>query len=1102
MSGPRKPRSSAATPSSGTVRSPRAGGRRAGGESRPGSDAAAASSAPSSVRPNLLIRASAGSGKTFQLSGEYIDRLRRSEPDRILATTFTRAAAGEILERILVRLAEAALTPSKLQELARQVHSSDSESFTREQCLSRLADLTRNLHRARVSTLDSFFIQLAQCFALELGLPPGWRILDSIEENQLVTQAVERLLHRGSAGDVGRLLNLLARGNAARTVTGLLRKAVRDFYEVYCETTAAAWQRIPEPEPLSSDDLQWAIQDLDRIPVPQSWEKAKSLEHACAAEGRWEDFLSKGIAAKVAAGETAYSRKPIPAELLDVYQRLVRHARAVLVSQLASRTRVTWELLDRFDAEFRALKHEHRGLTFADVTRALGRGWREGALQHLDFRLDSSIAHLLLDEFQDTSIPQWQALEPLARRVAEAADASLFCVGDQKQAIYGWRGGVAELFDHLRRSLPKIEESPLSRSFRSSPAVIDAVNRICRGLPRHDNLSDAEPAVRRWESRFDLHDTARSDLPGWVTLETPPAATDSDDGENHFDFAADRIAELAGTTPAATIGVLAVSNDSVADLARRLRVRGLHVSEEGSSSLNDNVPVQLILSLLQIADHPGDHAAWFHLASSPAASTLQAPLVRDPALVEEFSAKLRRELLHAGYGRCVERWAEAIVPFCDPRGVSRLRQLVDLAHDYEAHATLRTTDFVEFIESTTLRQPAASRIRVMTIHHAKGLEFDIVVLPELHKRLIAQTPQFVVGRDDPVEAPVCVMRYANAQLQGLLPENLQQVFQEAYERQVEERLCVLYVALTRARHALHMIVEPSKGGQSKLSLSMSHLIRASLLEHGALAPGQRLTISGREDWASEVWGPASDRSTDHSRATSVMEPAPLRIDLAPPVTGTVAGMPEVQPSRHGVKVIRMQDVLAAPRQARARGTLIHSWFEKLGWLDDGAPNDEALRRIARRLEPHEVDLERAIRDFAAMLRVPAIAWALSRQAYLAPEGLMAKTLRCLPAAEGLTLRVQNERRFAVPIDGEMIRGCMDRLVLLEQNGGVVAADVCDYKTDVLEGLDPLVVEERLAGYRQQLRLYVRAAARLYALPEERVSARLFLLGPGRVDEVC
>lgn len=114
---------------------------------------------------------------------------------------------------------------------------------------------------------------------------------------------------------------------------------------------------------------------------------------------------------------------------------------------------------------------------------------------------------------------------------------------------------------------------------------------------------------------------------------------------------------------------------------------------------------------------------------------------------------------------------------------------------------------------------------------------------------------------------------------------------------------------------------------------------------------------------------------------------------------------------------------------------------------------------------------------------------------------MASVLNSLPESGGLTVRVQNERRFAVPIDGEMIRGCMDRLVLLEQHDRVLAADVCDYKTDLLEGLDPLLVDERLAGYRRQLRLYARAAARLYALPEERVTARLFLLGPGRVEDV-
>ncbi len=1062
-------------------------------------------------RPNLLIRASAGTGKTYQLSGQFIDRLRITGPDRILAATFTRAAAGEILERVLLRLAEAARNPDKLRELAEQIGSRNGRPLTREECLERLAALTRELHRVRIGTLDSFFIQLARCFSLELGLPPAWAILDVIEEDQLVTQAIERLLHHdqqangGSGGDVGRLLNLLGKGDAARNITALLRRTVRDFAAAYQETEPDAWRQVPEPPPLSAEELQEALEALDRVELPEAWEEARTRESQCARDGQWEEFLKQGIAAKVAAGDTTYRRQPIPREALSVYQQLVGHARAVLIRQLASRTRVTWDILDRLAAELAALKQQHCGWTFDDVTRAIGRGWRQAAIDQLDFRLDASIEHLLLDEFQDTSVPQWQALEPLAQCVTADPRMSLFCVGDQKQAIYGWRGGAAELFDALHDRLPQIEEQTLARSYRSSPAVIEAVNRIGEGLHRHPDAGELATAIHRWQKRFKTHETAQADLPGWVTLETPPEEPEGD----VLTFAVQRIAETHRRIPAATIGVLAVKNDTVVHLARELRRMGIDVSEEGGRALTDAVAVQLILSLLHLADHPGDTAARFHVATSPLGEAIGLREEAEPDEVHHLAARIRRELLERGYGRCVADWARHLVPSCDSRGVGRLTQLVNIAHDYTPHATLRTSDFITFVEAQEVVQPSESRVRLMTIHRAKGLEFDVVFLPELDGKLIPKTPQFVFHRPSPVEPPDVVIRYAPEGLVSLLPEDLQQVFQADKVRRYEERLCVLYVAVTRARHALHLLVAPAvptsssrtgASGPSSLPKTMAGLLRAALTDGGPLPPGQVLTIAGEQKWHRRAPHLAAGRA-GAAAARTPSPPPPLRIRLAPPRPDSLAQLDEVQPSRHGAKLVRMSEVLSPPSSARARGSLIHAWFEQVEWLEEGLPDDALLRQIARRWEWHDREIEQALREFHAMFRQPEIARVLSRSAYQGPHGLFAAALAGIASPQDVAIRVQNERRFVAPVEKLLIRGSMDRLVLLEHGGEPLAADICDYKTDFLEGLDAAEVDERLAGYREQLQLYARAAAHILELPADRVTARLILLGVGRVEPV-
>ena len=110
---------------------------------------------------HALIRASAGTGKTWQLSGHFMRQLfEGAQPETVLATTFTRKAAGEILGRVLLRLAEAAEDPKACEQLAESLQPLD---VTADRATDLLHDLTRQLHRMRVSTLDSFFQQIARC---------------------------------------------------------------------------------------------------------------------------------------------------------------------------------------------------------------------------------------------------------------------------------------------------------------------------------------------------------------------------------------------------------------------------------------------------------------------------------------------------------------------------------------------------------------------------------------------------------------------------------------------------------------------------------------------------------------------------------------------------------------------------------------------------------------------------------------------------------------------------------------------------------------------------------------------------------------------------
>ena len=139
-----------------------------------------------------LIRASAGSGKTFQLSGHYLKQLFAGHPpETSLATTFTRKAASEILGRVLTRLADATESREASSRLGEILEIADVNQQT---SLNLLVQVTRNLHRMRVCTLDRFFQMVARSLSLELGLPPGWSIIDEHRDYDLRQQAISTLV--------------------------------------------------------------------------------------------------------------------------------------------------------------------------------------------------------------------------------------------------------------------------------------------------------------------------------------------------------------------------------------------------------------------------------------------------------------------------------------------------------------------------------------------------------------------------------------------------------------------------------------------------------------------------------------------------------------------------------------------------------------------------------------------------------------------------------------------------------------------------------------------------------------------------------------------
>lgn len=1060
-------------------------------------DPAHAHTTPAVLSEREVIRASAGTGKTYRLSSRYIALLMAGVPaEQILATTFTRKAAGEIQERVLLRLAKAALCDRECRQLAESI---EVPELTRDQCQAGFDHLIRHLHRMRVSTLDSFFVQLARCYSLELGLPTRWQVFDSATEQAIREQAVEHLMQEEQGRHAQSLLHLLTKGESIRGVGDLLRSTVNELYDQYLDSTRDAWHRIQPPA--AGHELEETIDLLSSFELNGRLAKARDKDLEFARRQAWDDLLRVGLTSRVLDGSCEYYRQPLDPELVRLYRQLLDHARGYYLARLARQTESAYALLDGYHGCYRALQQSRRGLRFSDITWSLAHNL-DGSAAGISFRLDSRIEHLLLDEFQDTSPVQWRVLRPFARHVTARDTArSFFCVGDQKQAIYGWRGGVAEIFEAVDQQLDGLRHESLTTTYRCAPPVVSAVNQVFQHLTQHPALQPYQGAVEQWQQRFEAHQAARVELPGYASLEGAPVQADETSAEGALDrWAVDRVSRLLEVAPTREIGILVRKNANVARLIAKLRRSGIQASEEGGNTLEDSAAVQALISLLKFADHCGDRVSAFHVLHTPLA---QAIGLSDESAPSRFAASLRvrEDLLSLGYGPALRQWADALRAQASPRERNRLEQLVALGYAYESRATLRTADFLRLVEAQRVPDPSSAPVRVMTIHGSKGLEFDSVLLPDLDWKLVGQPGSFVMQREDPAAPVSWVCHYLNAQAQQLLPAKLAQVFNDQQQRSIHETLCVLYVALTRAKHGLYLAIPPSNPNEKQLPKTVSGLLRAALAAGAGCEAGQMLFEQGDPEWFRRT--ESAPLVSPHKAPDPVATPAKIEFSKSsssmPPLTR------ETPSSLEGGTMRRLQlKQGTSDPTARLRGSVMHLFFEQIRWLEEGVPEAIQLQQLglgtlaasgwpafpAAGEHASTKLLNSWIDEFLAALQVPALRQLLSRNDYPSSSGLPQAVSRGLT---GATWQVDNERPFAIVHQGRLLSGTIDRLVLATVDGVVQAAEILDFKTDRLGDPPQPLLQERTQYYRPQLEAYREAVAHLYRLPLPAVSARLVFL---------
>jgi len=365
-------------------------------------------------------------------------------------------------------------------------------------------------------------------------------------------------------------------------------------------------------------------------------------------------------------------------------------------------------------------------------------------------------------------------------------------------------------------------------------------------------------------------------------------------------------------------------------------------------------------------------------------------------------------------------------------------------------------------------------------------------LPELEAQFIrGGTEKYLVERASPTEPVSRVLRYFSQDLLDYIPEWMREMHRSHQNRIINETLCVLYVALTRAVHALHIVVPVD--GKSESSTAARLLLNAV----GVTAPAAESVVYqlGDPDWISK-WVPEAPE------IPVLREPADVPpIRLAPPGPVRRRNLNYVTPSSQGGARLTPQALLPEEVSlARARGSLIHAWCEQIEWLDENPPEADLLTGVAGRFARPGLDLPELIRWFDRKIRAGDFAENLTSTIYrtkIAPQLFRDLAADC--PLDDCQFEVLRERRLTFRNGDDLVNGTADRLVLVRHNDQVVAADVIDFKTDTVQS--DADIEHLREIYREQLRLYRLAIAAIYRVLPERIAARLALVSASRVVSV-
>ena len=945
------------------------------------------------------IKASAGSGKTYTLTGSFLSLLAGSSAaswkkspagcavntaegeygwQEILAITFTNKTAAEMRERVLARLKDHALAPAGTRRT-----TPEQKFWTPPRAASAVDTLIRNYSALNIRTIDSLLHLMVRLCAMDFDLSPDFE--PRFSENDISGPIFDIMAEQARDGDE-ELASLFRRAceqllRSENTHGFLAGERIRDrvMGMVSLLLNARGWSLSDLASPEEAETHVRGI--LSGIEAHARELLQRISEEKLSADKRFLKALTAcaecgGSASRVP--DSAYFRKE---SIDDCMNKASKGAASLSVHALYDGLR------DDLN-EMRILIKARRLMPFAELAHAVfGRledfERRNGIIaasqipdlamraaddsdgvNGLFCRMGSRLSHILIDEFQDTSLDQWLAIQPLAME-SLSKGGTLTIVGDVKQAIYGWRGGDATLFDLLvspRYPLLSLIEKPsletLPFNWRSRERIVAWNNALFAPIGDKETASSLLSDLAEGNSEllgeqsellraaFDrASQSAEHCQPGghvhlrWM-----------DKGQENATLLLElpSLVEKLGRSHAwGDICILTRSNDQASLAASWLMARHIPVVTQGSLLLAEQPAVAELVCLLRFLNTPEDDLAFWsvltgrqllpHLidasgtplslsrladwaASRPRIHTLAKQFSKDfPETWEAvFAPLLEGAGLLTPYDASMEVLQRWNVTERLPGSEGFLRRFLEVLFSIEEQGISDLSGFLDWWDVNGGKEKAPlpesmDAVRIMTMHKAKGLEFDVVILPWM---------DFPLGRSSDDKAVFWPSRGV-----GVLAPLCKEMGEQWLRHRMgvaRESLHLAYVAMTRAVSELYcFLTAPECGAVPAMLDQLISRLHPQLKEVGQTATwGEAPQLE-----ESEASLPAPCEAADEASPSPEVQLPPLPI----PSSGTSEESEESWRPMGWLPRLRM---FRSPLEdwtftARRRGTLVHHCLECL-----------------------------------------------------------------------------------------------------------------------------------------------------------------------------